>query len=91
MRHSRSKIAAAAPNGHQELSGVRVGHKHAFERLALLHERGPDAVRLAAELNEPAVAHDAVYHGGPHLVVPEDRPPHLLNSRLVVITTDCLS
>lgn len=33
---------------------------------------------------------DAVNHGGGHLVVPEHRT-HLLNSRFVVITTDCLS
>ena len=49
-----------------------------------------DAVGLAAELDEPPVVDDAADHGGGHLVVPEHRP-HLLNSRFVVNTTDCLS
>ena len=49
-----------------------------------------DAVGLAAELDEPPVVDDAVDQGGGHLVVPEHRP-HLLNSRFVVNTTDCLS
>ena len=40
-----------------------------------LHQRVPDAVGLAAELQEPPVVHDAVYHGRGHLVVPEDRAP----------------
>ena len=34
-----------------------------------------DAVGLAAELDEPPVADDAVDHGGGHPVVPEHRPP----------------
>lgn len=49
-----------------------------------------DAVGLAAELDEPPVVDDAIDQGGGHLVVPEHRP-HLLNSRFVVNTTDCLS
>lgn len=48
-----------------------------------------DAVGLATELDEPPMVDDAVDHGGDHLVVPEHRPP-LLNSRFVLITTDCL-
>ena len=50
----------------------------------------PHPVGLAAELQEPAVVDHAVDHRGGHLVVAEDGP-HLENSRLVVITTDCLS
>lgn len=34
-----------------------------------------DAVGLAAELDEPPVADDAVDHGGGYPVVPEHRPP----------------
>ena len=30
-----------------------------------------DAVGLAAELDEPPVVDDAVFHGGGHLVVPD--------------------
>lgn len=40
-----------------------------------LHKRVPDAVGLAAELQEPPVMDDAVCHGRRHLAVPEDRAP----------------
>lgn len=73
------------------MGGLSIGSAHAFERLALPHEDMADAVGLAAELDEPLVVDDAVDHDGGHLVVPEHRPPHLLNSRFVAITTDCVS
>ena len=72
------------------MGSLSIGSAHAFERLALPHEDMADAVGLATELDEPPMVDDAVDHGGDHLVVPEHRPPHLLNSRFVAITTDCL-
>ena len=45
------------------------------EHLAILHEDVPHAVRLPAEVDEPAVVHHAVDDGGNHLVVPKDPSP----------------
>lgn len=77
-------------DGHQDLSGLRTLRAQAFLSAYPLHEGVPRAARLAPELDQALVVDDAVDDGGRYLVVPEHGPQRL-NSRLVVMTTDCRS